>query len=64
MRILAHVQYGTKTIQLFRLADIGRLNLYRKRNTKYETEAKTRDKQVTYLWSNDDVYYNWNFPVL
>jgi len=54
MRISAH-EYDTKTIQLFRLANIGRLKLYRKYSTKYVTVATTQDKQVAKLSSNEHV---------
>jgi len=40
MRISAHIQYGTKAIQLFRSVNVGRLNLHIKHNTKCESVAK------------------------
>jgi hypothetical protein len=46
MRISAHDEYDTKTIQLFGLANRGRLKLYRKHSIKYKTAATTQDKQV------------------
>jgi hypothetical protein len=55
MMILAHVQYGTKTIKHFRLANIGRLSLYTKHSTKCENVAMIQDKQVAKLRSTDDV---------
>jgi len=55
MMISAHVQYDTKTIKHFRLANIGRVSSYTKHSTKYETVAKFQDKQVAKLWSTDDV---------
>lgn len=42
-----------KTRELFRSANIGRLNLYRKHSTKYETVARIQDKQVATVYSND-----------
>jgi hypothetical protein len=49
MRISAHVQYDTSNIELFRSANIWRLNLHRKYNTKCETVAKIQDMQVIKL---------------
>jgi hypothetical protein len=49
MRILAHDK--KKTTELFISASIGRLNLYRKQCTKYETVAKIPDKQVATVCS-------------
>ena len=56
MRISAHDEYDTNTIiQLFRFANTGRLNIYRKHSTKYETVATAQDKQVAMLVSNEHV---------
>jgi len=53
MRILALVHCDKKTRELFGSANIGRLNLYRKHSTKYETVAKIQDKQVATVCSNN-----------
>ena len=42
-----------KTIELFGSANTGRLNLYRKHSTKYETVAKIQDKHVATVCTND-----------
>ena len=55
MKILAHVQYDTKTVQLFRSADIGMLNLHLRRDTKCQTVAKIQEKVVVRLWSSAHV---------
>ena len=52
MKISAHVQHDTKTVQLSRSAKVGGLNLYIEHSTKSETVAKIQDKQVAKLWSN------------
>ena len=49
MMISAHVQYNTKTIKHFRVANIGRLSMYTKHSTKCETVTKIQDKQVAKL---------------
>jgi hypothetical protein len=49
MRISANVQYGTETIQTFRLANVGKLNMYRKHDTKCAAVAKIQDKKVAKL---------------
>ena len=46
-----------KTIQLFRSANIARLNLHIKQSTKCETVAKIQDTYVAKLWSNEHVYH-------
>jgi hypothetical protein len=51
MRISAHVHTGTKIYNL-RLANIGRLNLYRKHSTIWETVAKIQDKRLATFRSN------------
>jgi len=42
-----------KTRELFGSANTGRLNLYRKHSSKYETVAKIQDKHVATVCSND-----------
>jgi hypothetical protein len=51
-----------KNTQLYKSADMGRLNAYRTRSITFETVAKIRDKQAAKLLSNDHVYHR-NLPV-
>ena len=55
MRISVYVQYDTETIQLFKLANIGWLNLHIKHSTECETLTKIHDTQVAKLWGSDHV---------
>ena len=55
--LLMNEDFHTRTIQIFRLANIGRLNLHKKLVTKCETVAKVLDKWVAKLWSNSHVKY-------
>jgi hypothetical protein len=51
--------YSTiQKIKPFGAAKTGRITLYKKHNTKYETGAKKKDKQVAKLWSADYVKYH------
>jgi hypothetical protein len=56
-------QHDTKTIQLFRLAKIRRLNLNIKSDTDYLTLSKFQEKRVAKVGSNYSVYHR-NIPVL
>jgi len=53
-----------KTRELFGSANTGRLNLYRKHRTKYETVSKIQDKHVATVCSNDvhNVIRIFRFP--
>jgi hypothetical protein len=55
MNTAAYVQCDTKTIQLFRAANMGSGNLHIKRRTKCETVAKIQDTQVASLWINGHI---------
>jgi hypothetical protein len=63
VRISSRVRYDTETIQMFRSANIGRLNLFRKRPTKCETVAKSLDTQLAKLWSKDHVQFSFRESV-
>jgi hypothetical protein len=62
VRILAHVQRDAKTIPLFSLTNIKRLNLQIKSGTECLTMTKVEEKLVAKLGINVPVY-NRNIPV-
>jgi len=55
MRISAHAQSNTKTIQHFRTANIRRLSLHIKHSANGEAVAKIQDKQAAKLRSTEHV---------
>jgi hypothetical protein len=64
MRILAHKEPNKKNYTALQDSRKEGGYIHTENSTKCQTVAKTEDKQLANLWSNEHVHYHKNLPLL